>query len=98
MLCQNCIGVLGMPLCGALCCPLLVVHFGIFAAAAGCKCGCILRLSLFSMVLFMPRKFIKRWLPDADTLRKTPGLKHLGTVLDDPHLFHLSRRSVAVAF
>jgi uncharacterized protein (DUF2062 family) len=50
------------------------------------------------MVLFMPRKFIKRWLPDADTLRKTPGLKHLGTVLDDPHLFHLSRRSVAVAF
>ncbi|HMW49342.1 MAG TPA: DUF2062 domain-containing protein [Cellvibrionaceae bacterium] len=46
----------------------------------------------------MPRKFIKRWLPDADTLRKTPGLKSLGHVLDDPHLFHLSRRSVAVAF
>ena len=46
----------------------------------------------------MPRKFIKRWLPDADTLRKTPGLKSLGHVLDDPHLFHLNRRSVAVAF
>ncbi len=46
----------------------------------------------------MPRKFIKRWLPDAETLRKTPGLNYLGLVLDDPHLFHLSRRSVAVAF
>ena len=36
------------------------------------------------MVLFMPRKFIKRWLPDADTLRKTPGLKHLGYCVGRP--------------
>jgi uncharacterized protein len=46
----------------------------------------------------MPRKFIKRWLPNSDTLRKTPGLKSLGHILDNPHLFHLNRRSVAVAF
>ncbi|HEY6529236.1 MAG TPA: DUF2062 domain-containing protein [Cellvibrionaceae bacterium] len=46
----------------------------------------------------MPRKFIKRWLPNSDTLRKTPGLKSLGHVLDNPNLFHLNRRSVAVAF
>ncbi|MEY4588070.1 MAG: hypothetical protein RL497_146 [Pseudomonadota bacterium] len=46
----------------------------------------------------MPRKFIKRWLPDANTLRNTPGLKSLGHILDDPNLFHLNRRAVAVAF
>ncbi len=46
----------------------------------------------------MPRKFIKRWIPDAETLRNTPGLKSLGHLLDDPNLFHLNRRSVSVAF
>jgi uncharacterized protein len=46
----------------------------------------------------MPRKFIKRWLPDAQTLRKTPGLKSLGSILDNPNLFYLTRRSVSVAF
>jgi uncharacterized protein len=46
----------------------------------------------------MPRKFIKRWLPDATTLRKTPGLKSLGHLFDNPSLFQQNRRSVALAF
>lgn len=46
----------------------------------------------------MQRKFIKRWLPDANTLRNTPGLKSLGYLFDNPNLFHLNRRSVALAF
>jgi uncharacterized protein len=48
--------------------------------------------------ILMPRKFIKRWLPDAQTLRNTPGLKSFGHWLEDPNLFHLNRRSVSIAF
>jgi uncharacterized protein len=51
-----------------------------------------------SAEIFMPRKFIKRWLPDATTLRNTPGLKTLGYLFDNPSLFQLNRRSVALAF
>lgn len=46
----------------------------------------------------MPRKFFKRWLPDSTTLRNTPGLKSVAHLLDNPSLFQLNRRSVAVAF
>lgn len=46
----------------------------------------------------MLRKWLKRWTPDAGTLRSTPGLHFLGDWLDNPNLFHLNRRSVSLAF
>ena len=46
----------------------------------------------------MVQKYIKRWMPDADTIRATPGLRFFGRWLDNPYLFHLNRRSVSVAF
>lgn len=45
----------------------------------------------------MARKFIKRWIPDSKEIREKPSLSFLGTLLDDPNLFHLNRHSVSVA-
>lgn len=45
----------------------------------------------------MPRKLIRRLLPDASTLRARRELRFLGRLLDDPYLLHLNRRSVAGA-
>lgn len=46
----------------------------------------------------MPRKFIKRFLPDHQTIRRQKVLSMFGTVLHDPNLWHLNRRSAAGAF
>lgn len=47
----------------------------------------------------MPKKWIKRWMPDHEKIRKHPHLnKVFGTLLHDPNLLHLNRRSVAGAF
>lgn len=46
----------------------------------------------------MPRKLFKRWIPDPGQIRNKPGLRFLGVLLHDPHLFHLNRHSVSVAF
>lgn len=47
----------------------------------------------------MPKKFIKRYMPDHDTIRHHPHLNKLfGTLLHDPNLLHLNRRSVSGAF
>jgi uncharacterized protein (DUF2062 family) len=43
----------------------------------------------------MPRKFIRRYLPDHKRIRETRCLKLFGTLLHDPNLWHLNRRSVA---
>lgn len=45
----------------------------------------------------MPRKLFKKWVPDPQKIRNTPGLSILGTLLDDPNLFHLNRHSVSTA-
>jgi uncharacterized protein (DUF2062 family) len=47
----------------------------------------------------MPKKFIKKWMPDHEKIRRNPQLNKLfGTLLHDPNLLHLNRRSVTGAF
>ena len=46
----------------------------------------------------MPKHLIKRYMPDHETIRNHKHLKIFGTLLHDPNLFHLNRRSVAGAF
>ena len=47
----------------------------------------------------MPKKFIKRYMPDHEKIRNNKQLnKVFGTLLHDPNLLHLNRRSVSMAF
>jgi len=46
----------------------------------------------------MPKKIIKRYIPDHKTLREHKHLRILGPLLEDPNLLHLNRRSVSGAF
>ncbi|GAB6042194.1 DUF2062 domain-containing protein [Endothiovibrio diazotrophicus] len=46
----------------------------------------------------MPKQLIKRFMPDRETIRNHKHLRIFGTLLHDPNLFHLNRRSVAGAF
>jgi len=46
----------------------------------------------------MPRKFIKRYMPDYTTIKQQKCLHCLGPLLNDPALWHLNRHSVAGAF
>ena len=46
----------------------------------------------------MPKQLFKRWSPDPASMRSNPAFKFLGFLLHDPHLFHLNRHSVSVAF
>ena len=43
----------------------------------------------------MPRKFLKRHLPDPERLKARKELRPLARLLEDPYLLHLNRRSVA---
>jgi uncharacterized protein len=44
----------------------------------------------------MARRLIRRYLPDFDGIRAHKQLRFFGTWLQDPNLWHLNRRSVAV--
>ncbi|WP_111979475.1 DUF2062 domain-containing protein [Algibacillus agarilyticus] len=46
----------------------------------------------------MPKKLIKRILPDHETIKKNKSLKMFGPVLNNPNLWCLNRRSVSGAF
>lgn len=46
----------------------------------------------------MPKKLIKRWLPDHQTLKSHKHLQVFGDLLHDGNLWHLNRRSVTKAF
>lgn len=46
----------------------------------------------------MPKRMIQRWLPSHDKVRDHHQLRWLGTLLHDPNLWHLNRRSVSGAF
>ncbi|MFO8025863.1 MAG: DUF2062 domain-containing protein, partial [Thiohalophilus sp.] len=47
----------------------------------------------------MPRKFIRKFMPDHDKIRNHVQLNRIfGTLLHDPNLLHLNRRSVSSAF
>ncbi len=46
----------------------------------------------------MPKKFIQRYLPHHNTFKEHKRLQFLGEHLHNPNLWHLNRRSVALAF
>ncbi len=43
----------------------------------------------------MPRKFLKRIMPDHKTMREHPHLKKFGSYITEPKLWHLNKHSVA---
>jgi uncharacterized protein (DUF2062 family) len=43
----------------------------------------------------MPRKFLKRFIPDHKTMQQHPHLQKFGQRLTDPKLWHLNRKSIA---
>lgn len=45
----------------------------------------------------MARRIIQRYLPAPDALRNNRALSWLGHLLDDPNLWHINRRSTAMA-
>ncbi len=46
----------------------------------------------------MAKKFIKKIMPNHETIRDHKYLKVFGSLLHDPNLWHLNRRSVSAAF
>jgi uncharacterized protein (DUF2062 family) len=49
-------------------------------------------------VVVVPKRFIKRYLPDHHKIRNHKNLRFFGQLLHDPNLWHLNRRSVSGAF
>lgn len=46
----------------------------------------------------MPKNFIKKYLPDPDSIKENKAFAFLGDVLHEPNLWHLNRHSVTKAF
>lgn len=43
----------------------------------------------------MPRQYLKKWLPEHETIRKNRHLAFFGPAIHNPRLWHLNRRPVA---
>ncbi len=57
-----------------------------------------MRADLLSLFDSMPKKFFRRFMPDHDLIRNHKFLNRIfGTLLHDPNLLHLNRRSVSGA-
>ncbi len=46
----------------------------------------------------MPKRLIKQYMPNDETIRNHQHLRMFGTLLHDPNLWHMNRRSVSGAF
>ncbi len=46
----------------------------------------------------MPKKFIRRFLPDHEKVKKQRALRIFGSILHEPNLWHLNRRSASGGF
>ncbi|KAF3982655.1 MAG: DUF2062 domain-containing protein [Methylococcales symbiont of Hymedesmia sp. n. MRB-2018] len=46
----------------------------------------------------MPKKLLKKYMPDPQKLKQQKSLQFLGDRLHEPNLWHLNRRSVSLAF
>jgi len=46
----------------------------------------------------MPKKLIKKYMPDPEKLKQQKSLQFLGDRLHEPNLWHLNRSSVSLAF
>lgn len=46
----------------------------------------------------MPKKIIKKYMPDHEKIKSIKSLHFLGDKLHDPNLWHLNRKSVSLAF
>lgn len=51
-------------------------------------------LNSITLTRLMPRRILKRLLPDHRTIKEHKHLKFFGALLHDPNLWHLNRRSV----
>jgi len=46
----------------------------------------------------MPKKLLKKYMPDPEKLKQQKSLQFLGDRIHEPNLWHLNRRSVSLAF
>lgn len=46
----------------------------------------------------MPKKLIKRWMPNREVIQRQKALRIFGSVLYNPNLWYLNRRSASGAF
>jgi len=46
----------------------------------------------------MPKKFLRKYLPDPHKITQSKSLKVFGSLLHDPNLWHMNRKSVSMAF
>lgn len=46
----------------------------------------------------MPKKFLRKYLPDPHKITQSKSLRIFGTLLNDPNLWHMNRKSVSLAF